>query len=77
MGKDNKSKIEITEEDTKVILKADFRMVLELLSLAATFWFTTVEIDREDRHRTRLKVGKIRDIIRIPSIVKILVNKIL
>lgn len=69
--------IDIIEEEINVILKADFNIVLEELRFAEIFWLTTVCIDNDDKHKAKLNVGKINDIILIPSINRILVRRIL
>ncbi len=69
--------IEMTDEEIKVMRKADFKTVLDWFNLAAIFWFTTVDMDKEDRHSTRLSVGNTKDIKRMPSMDKILVKNIL
>ena len=62
-------------EVIKVIFKADFNIVFELVTLDAIFWFTTVEIENDDNDNINVNVGSIIDTILMPSKVRILDSK--
>ena len=81
MGKENNNISDIIEEETKVILNADFRIVAVLVDLneilLAMFWLTTVGMDKVERQSASDNVGIISVINLMPSIPKILVDIIL
>ena len=57
------------------MFKADFSIVFGVFARDATFWFATVEIEKEDKDNINVNVGSIIDTILIPSKVRILDSK--